>query len=110
GVRTLGELVRPRIGAAVVPARRSGRRGGAVSSAAASVAAAEVTPLSQRAGVMMIFRVAVAFVLTALALATGVELAIPAPGIAVAYLAASGAVSLGVLVPHRPFAMRAFGS
>jgi diguanylate cyclase (GGDEF)-like protein len=59
---------------------------------------------------MMIFRAATALVLTVLALATGVELPIPAPGLAVAYLAASGALSLGVLVPHRPFAMRAFGS
>jgi diguanylate cyclase (GGDEF)-like protein len=93
----------------VIPAQRRGRAD-AVSSAAASVAASEVTPLSQRAGIMMIFRGAVALVLTVLALATGADPPIPAPGLAVAYLAASGALSLGVLVPHRPFAMRAFGS
>ena len=110
GVQTLADLVTPRAGAGVVPGPRSAGRAKAVSSAAASVAAAEVTPLSQRAGVMMIFRVAVAVVLTVLALAAGVDLPIPAPGIAVAYLAASGALSLGVFVPHRPFAMRAFGS
>ena len=110
GVRVLGDLIRPRVGAAVIPAPRSGRRRSPVSPAAATVAAAEVTPLSHRAGVMMIFRAAMALVLTVLAVGTGAELPIPAPGLAVAYLAASGALSLGVLVPHRPFAMRAFGS
>jgi diguanylate cyclase (GGDEF)-like protein len=110
GAGTLGDLIRPRVAAAVVPAPRTGRRGAPASSAAASVAAAEVTPLSQRAGVMMIFRTVVALVLTVLAFATGANPPIPAPGLAVAYLAASGALSLGVLVPHRPFAMRAFGS
>jgi two-component system cell cycle response regulator len=123
GVRTPAELVGPHAGATVIPAQRTagrtglanrtGRTGGrtdAVSAAAATVAGAEVTPLSQRAGVMMVFRVAMVLVLTVLAIVSGTDLPIPAPALAVAYLAASGALSLGVLVPHRPFAMRAFGS
>jgi two-component system, cell cycle response regulator len=108
-VQTLARRVSLRAGVAVVPGQPTPRRAKTVS-AAASVAAAEVTPLSQRAGVMMIFRSAVAVVLTVLAMATGVHRPIPAPALALAYLAAAGALSLGVLVPHRPFAMRAFGS
>ena len=108
-VKALARLVGLGAGAAVIPAQRGTRRARSLS-AAASVAAAEVTPLSQRAGVMMILRVAVAVVLTVLAVATGADSPIPAPLLALAYLAAVAALSLGVLVPHRPFAMRAFGS
>jgi hypothetical protein len=108
GVQTLARRVGLRAGVAVVPAQRTARRANTVS-AAASVAAAEVTPLSQRAGVMMIFRVAVAAVLTVLAMVTRADLPIPAPALALAYLAAVAALSLGVLVPHRPWAPPAVG-
>jgi diguanylate cyclase (GGDEF)-like protein len=96
------------------PTRRSRRRGPSGSRAgqirAAEAAAAEVTPLSQRAAVMMIFRAAAAAVLVALTYLAGVEVPLPPLAVAVGFLAASGALSLGVLVPHRPFALRAFGT
>ncbi len=77
---------------------------------AAEAVAAEITPLAQRAAVMMVFRATVATLLAVLATATGAPVPLPPFAVAVGFLAASGALSLGVLVPHRPFAMRAFGS
>jgi diguanylate cyclase (GGDEF)-like protein len=82
----------------------------AVDVTAAEAATAEVTPLSHRAAVMMVFRACTAAVLTLLAYATGAPVPLPPLAVAAGFLAASGALSLGVLVPHRPFALRAFGS
>ncbi len=86
----------------------SGSRAGQVR--AAEAAAAEVTPLSQRAAVMMVFRVAAVGILTVLAYSTGAVVPLPPVAAAAGFLAASGALSLGVLVPHRPFALRSFGT
>ena len=86
------------------------RTGNAGQVRAAEAAAAEVTPLSQRAAVMMIFRVAAATILTVLAYSPGAVVPLPPIAVAAGFLAASGALSLGVLVPHRPFALRAFGT
>jgi diguanylate cyclase (GGDEF)-like protein len=77
---------------------------------AGEAVAAEVTPLSQRAAAMMVFRATMATVLAVLATATGAPTPVPPFALAVGFIAASGALSLGVLVPHRPFALRAFGS
>jgi two-component system cell cycle response regulator len=99
----------------VTPITRRSRRAGSAPDRAGQVraaesAAAEVTPLSQRAAVMMIFRVAAASILTVLAYSTDAVVPLPPIAVAAAFLAASGALSLGVLVPHRPFALRAFGT
>ena len=88
----------------------SRRRRPGIDVSAAEAAAAEVTPLSQRAAVMMVFRAAAAGILAVLAQATGAQVPLPAFAVAAGFLAASGALSLGVLVPYRPFALRAFGS
>jgi two-component system cell cycle response regulator len=90
--------------------RRRRRAGDAGQVRAAEAAAAEVTPLSQRAAVMMIFRVAAASILMVLAYSTDAVVPLPPIAVAAGFLAASGALSLGVLVPHRPFALRAFGT
>jgi len=100
----------------VSPLTRHSRRAGSSGSSragqvrAAEAAAAEVTPLSQRAAVMMIFRVAAAGILTVLAYSTDAVVPLPPIAVAAGFLAASAALSLGVLVPHRPFALRAFGT
>jgi diguanylate cyclase (GGDEF)-like protein len=70
--------------------------------------AAEVAPLSQRAATMMVFRFAEAAVLLALSAAAGKPL-VPAAVVSGCFLVAAGVLSLGVLVPQRSFALRAFG-
>ena len=59
---------------------------------------------------MMVFRVAAVGILTVLAYSTGAVVPLPPIAVAAGFLAASGALSLGVLVPHRPFALRSFGT
>src|SRR5689334_2439396 len=59
---------------------------------------------------MMVFRVAAVGILTVLAYSTGAVVPLPPIAAAAGFLAASGALSLGVLVPHRPFALRSFGT